>query len=245
MSGRTETRAMKLERCNYEMIKGQQQIMLAANEAERLEKSEDISMTPQALIDTIDAALSLIEEATPIVNSAGTVTDEVRAQNNENLTNMRAKATETRNKVSTKLAEITKNQIKTHFASLLNENTELAEEYYDGKNSMQQFRIWTDEYFSLEKYELKEKARHGLIDWDVAELKTSQLNKLKLKLSHNYYEIEKLKAKKRLSDNKCRLGGKRQISHGRAGVGFNQYIGIYAFQNGGYNGFPTNSRRKT
>ena len=189
-----ETRAQQLERVNYEMLRGQQQILLVATEAERMVKSDDVAATPQELIDTLDTALDLITKATPIVNSASTVTDAIRTQNEENLANMTAKARETRDLLTKRLNENNEAQIKINFASLIEENSELIEEYLQGKRITMKFGIWTDEIFEEQKFDFKDKASKSRIDWEVAEYNAKQLQRIKLQLSHNFYEVEKLQA---------------------------------------------------
>ena len=92
---------------------------------------------------------------------------------------------------------------------------------------MQQFRIWADDYYLSEKYKLKDKARKSLINWDAAELIASQLNRLKFKLAHNYYEVEKLKAETDYLTTSA-VGSKHHKCHARIGISIDKSCQIYA-----------------
>ena len=95
-----ETRGQELERANYLMLKSQQQILLAAVDAQRYEKHQDTANSPQQIIDTIDKALEVLKESIAIVNSASTATADIREANTSSLSDMTAKAEEIRNKLA-------------------------------------------------------------------------------------------------------------------------------------------------
>ena len=183
-----------LEKANYELMKGQQLILLAAVEAERYETHGEITGTPEDLIEKIDSALQLIEEALLIVNGAATVTDEVRDTNNTNLADMTTKANDARSKVVTRLKKQQTADTKLHFASLLADISNICTDYVEKKHDINMFGAWSEEYFHKNHDDLKIKAANSLIDWGVAQKNSRALAEMKLKLSRQFFEAEQLKA---------------------------------------------------
>ena len=152
------TRAKNLEKCNNDMLKGQQQLLLAAVETERWEKGLEIDGTLEELAQTIASALKLIEDAVPVVNNATTATEEVKTTNTDMLTQMREKANELSNKVATKLTEIAKDEITASFRSLCSDASEYVATYIAAKHDETKFGYWSVDMFIVNKDTFKQYA---------------------------------------------------------------------------------------